>query len=140
MPVLGNRPCHSSSDSNHRPRRRQAATGRLPQLQPVAHAARRIRPLRPEAYGIFSWPRNRKNEAEKAAREQKVDEAAAEKTEKDRQPLLAESRRIAQQTALDSANTANAQVERRCNQCIKELRGLGDIRGSLIDVLEEQLP
>ncbi|MCX8559750.1 hypothetical protein OS122_02405 [Mycolicibacterium mucogenicum] len=89
------------------------------------------------AFGIFSWLRNRKNDAAEAARKQKLDEAAAVQAEKDRQVLLAESQRIAQQTALDSANATVAQVERRCNKCIEELQELRDITGQLIDRLEE---
>ena len=94
-------------------------------------------------WGLIAWVKNRKGEKAKAAREQKADEDAEDKAKRDRKILLAESQAIAQDTALKSANTAVAGLERRCDKCFAELKetreelhGLRDITGTLIDVLE----
>jgi hypothetical protein len=76
---------------------------------------------------ITKWL-NRKVDAHEADRKKRDDERQDERDREDRdrrrrdsEDLLAESRSVAQRTALESANSALATVEKRCDNCEKKL-------------------
>lgn len=67
-----------------------------------------------------------------AARQQ----AEAENRKDERTKMLVEAQAVAQQTALDSADRALAQVTKRCDSCYDELHILRQAVGDLIDNFE----
>lgn len=95
-------------------------------------------------FGIVLQKRfNRKaerDEAERLEREKERDadreKEDAERRHRDQEDLLAQSRAVAQRSALESANAAYQQVSDRCDRCLDELGGLRDITGRMIDAVE----
>jgi hypothetical protein len=87
-------------------------------------------------WGFVQWARERKGAKARAAKEQQAEENAAKQAEVDKATLLADAQRVAQTTALNSADVAFRQVSKRCDECLEELHGLRDITGRLVDAVE----
>lgn len=86
-------------------------------------------------WGTLQYVLSRRERKDKQ-RKEKRDE---DKAEKDRSDLLAEAQRMAQQTALDSADTRYKNLESDYGAC---RRGLGEVREAaacLIDVVESMM-
>lgn len=67
-------------------------------------------------------------------------QVARDTAERDRQQLLADAQAVAQTTATNATTQALLVVNEQAANCQRELRGLREITGDIVDVLEDLLP